>query len=333
MKILLVNVDSKFNIAIRKLYKYYLTKDGFDVDMIDLKLTAFPSKTFKEVDASGYDKVYCSNLFEINQHRFKIINCVDVVIGGIGSINPGLMLDPEVEKLQPYYFDDEDTSHGFITRGCIRNCWFCKVPKFEGKLKKYNDLDDIIQHHKVKFYDNNIFAYEKCEEVFEELIKRNVRVDFNQGLDFRLATERKMELLSRLNYMGEYIFAFDDIKYEKMLNAKLTMMKKYIEKDWKMKFYVYYNAEFMSLEDMIYRVEWCRKNRVLPYIMRDKNCWDSEDDHFIKDYAAYCNQPSFFKNISFEDFMYKRSNNEYRIIESLVKYKKHSKKAYEKFNE
>lgn len=320
MKVLLVNVDSKFNIAIRKLYKHYLNKEGCGVEMIDLNMTAFPSKVFKTVDATRYDKVYVSNLFEINQTRFEITGCLNVVIGGIGSVNPSLMLEPEIEALQPYYFEDEDTSHGFITRGCIRNCWFCKVPKFEGKLQKYNELSDIIQHKKVKFYDNNIFAYKECESVFEELIEMNIRVDFNQGLDFRLATERKMELLSQLNYMGEYIFAFDDISYEELLNKKLPMMKKYITKDWKMKFYVYHNTEFMTLHDLIYRVEWCRENKVLPYVMRDKNCWGSEFDHFIKDYSAYCNQPSMFKKLTFEQFLDKRHTNQDRIEKSTQIY-------------
>jgi len=323
-KILLVNIDSKFNIAIRKLYKHYLSKESHHVEMINVGMSAFPSKRFETIDGSGYDKIYCSNLFEINQNRFEVINCVDIIIGGIGSINPSLNLDEEIEKLQPYYFDDEDTSHGFITRGCIRNCWFCKVPKFEGKLKKYNELDDIIQHDKVKFYDNNIFAYDKCEEVFEDLIKRNIKVDFNQGLDFRLATDKKMELLSKLRYMGDYIFAFDDIKYEKLLDEKMLIMKKYLRKDWQMRFYIYYNPDFMTLYDMIYRVEWCRTNKVLPYIMRDKACWGSEDDHFIKDYSAYCNQPSFFKKMKFNDFLLKRHTNEDRIRKSKSLYNKFS---------
>ena len=94
-------------------------------------------------------------------------------------------------------------------------------------------------------------------------------------------------------------------------------MKKYIIKDWKMKFYVYHNAEHMTLFDLIYRVEWCRANKVLPYVMRDANCWGSKFDHFIKDYAAYCNQPSFFKKITFEEFMHKRCSNLERIQKSI----------------
>jgi len=54
--------------------------------------------------------------------------------------------------------------------------------------------------------------------------------------------------------------------------------------------------------------------------MRDINCWDSENKNFFTDYAAYCNQPSFFKKIDFKTFLYKRHTNTDRIIESLKIY-------------
>lgn len=231
MKILLVNVDAKFNIAIRKLYNFY-THTEHSVEIINLNLTGYPSNVSEVIDAAEYNKVYCSNLFEINQNRFKIINCIDVIYGGIGSINPKLKLDKKVEKLQPYYFDHEDTSHGSLSRGCNRGCWFCKVTPNEGKLHRVDTLNNIIQHKKVIFYDNNIFALEECVDIFKELIKRNIKVNFNQGLDFRLVTNEKMKYIVELKYMGEYIFAFDDVKYEKAINKKLPLLKKYIPKDW-----------------------------------------------------------------------------------------------------
>lgn len=60
MKILLVNVDSKFNLAIRRMYNYF--KDNNEVVMKDLKLNGYPSKKQITVDATGLDKVYSSNI-------------------------------------------------------------------------------------------------------------------------------------------------------------------------------------------------------------------------------------------------------------------------------
>ena len=164
MKILLVNVDSKFNIAIRRMYNYFI-KDN-EVTMIDLGFDGYPSKKYKVIDGNGYDRVYVSNIFDINKDKYEVIGCEDVIIGGIGSNNPSAHLPSEIEATEPYYYPNEDTSHGFITRGCIRNCWFCKVPKFEGQLREYNNIESIVKHNKVKFYDNNILAYDKHMEVF-----------------------------------------------------------------------------------------------------------------------------------------------------------------------
>ena len=306
MKILLVNVDSRWNMAIRKMYNYY--RQEHDVEMIDLNFSGYPHKKTKVIDGAEYDKVFVSNIFDINKDCVKVINCEDVQFGGIGSNNPKLRLPCEIEQTEPYYFPDEDTSYGFITRGCIRKCWFCKVPKYEGDLKEYNTIENIVKHKKVKFLDNNILAYEKHMEVFQWCLNHpEIKVEFNQGLDFRLVNDENLDALSKLNYMGEYIFAFDEPKYQPLLEQKLVLMKKYISKPWKLKFYIYYHPD-MSVKELIERVEWCRKNECLPYVMRDITCWDVEEQkkNFLIDYAAYCNQPSMFKKLTFEEFLHKR---------------------------
>lgn len=304
MKILLVNVDSRWNMAIRKMYNYF--KQDHEVDMLDLGFSGYPHKRTKTIDGAKYDKVFVSNIFDINKDRVTVINCDDVQFGGIGSNNPHLKLPCEIEMTEPYYFADEDTSYGFITRGCIRNCWFCKVPKYEGKLKEYNTIEHIVRHKKVKFLDNNILAYPNHMKVFQWCLDHpDIKVEFNQGLDFRLVNDENLEALSRLNYMGEYIFAFDEPKYQSLLEKKLVLIKKYIPKPWKLKFYIYYHPS-MDLKQLFDRVEWCRRNECLPYVMRDIACWDCDMKEFLIDYGAYCNQPGFFKNISFEEFLEKR---------------------------
>lgn len=303
------------------MFSYY-TKEGHDVEMVDLGFSGYPHKKSKVVDGTEYDKVFVSNIFDINADRVEIINCSDVTFGGIGSKNPNLQLPCEIEATEPFYFPDEDTSYGFITRGCIRNCWFCKVPKYEGKLKEYNTIESIVKHKKVKFLDNNILAYEKHMEVFQWCLDHpKIKVDFNQGLDFRLVNDQNLDALSKLNYMGEYIFAFDEPRYQPLLEQKLILMKKYISKPWKLKFYIYYHPD-MEISQLIDRVEWCRKNECLPYVMRDIACWDCENKNFLIDYAAYCNQPSMFKKLTFEEFLHKRHKSD-RIQSSLKIFNMH----------
>jgi hypothetical protein len=78
----------------------------------------------------------------------------------------------------------------------------------------------------------------------------------------------------------------------------------------------------MELSQLFERVEWCRKNECLPYVMRDAACWDSELKNFLIDYAAYCNQAAMFKKLSFEQFMQKRTKNLARRKRSLEIYEK-----------
>lgn len=324
MNVLLVNIDSEFNIAIRKLYKHYNIPGNY-VEMINIGMDGYPSNRYEYISGLGFDKVFVSNIFDVNMNKYEVVGCEDVTIGGIGSINPSMKLPPEIDELEPFYFDYEDTSYESVTRGCIRNCYFCKVPKYEGKLVFKNTVEKVVgKHRKAKFLDNNILAYEKHMDVFEYLIGHDIRCDFNQGLDFRLANHENTEMLSRLNYNGDYIFAFDDPKYQPLLEKKLEILKTYISQDWKLKFYIYHNKN-MPVEQLISRVEWCRSNKCKPYVMRDINCWEDNNNPFFIDYAAYCNQPEMFKKMSFEEFMEgtRHPNNPQRVDKVLKIYNKH----------
>ena len=335
MRILLLNVDSRWNMAIRKMYAYF-TAEGHDVEMRDLGLSGYPHKRHISIDAEGFDRVYVSNIFEQNAHRVTINNCLDVVYGGIGSRDPNRQLPPEIEATTPYYAPDERITYGFITRGCIRNCWFCKVPKHEGQLRAYNPVEAIVRGvpgEIVKFLDNNILAYPGHMDALNWLIEHGTRCEFNQGLDFRLVNNKNLEALARLNYAGDYVFAFDDPKYQPLLDKKIRLIKKHIPRPWRVKFYIYYHPD-MDLRQLLDRVEWCRRHECLPYVMRDSACWDCENRDFLIDFAAYCNQPSFFKNVGFDEFLRKRregrSISEKRYILNLHKYLKFRELAEER---
>ncbi|MGN1027802.1 MAG: hypothetical protein ACI4P4_15515 [Faecousia sp.] len=318
MRVLLLNVDSRWNMAIRRLYAWHF-KIGDEVEMRDLGLSGYPHNRTASVDASGFDLTYVSNIFEQNAYKVTVENCDQVIFGGIGSRDPDRRLPACVEATPPYYAPGEKISYGFITRGCIRNCWFCKVPKHEGALKKYNPVESIVRGvpgEIVKFLDNNILAYPGHMDVLRWLIERGTRCEFNQGLDFRLVNDENLDALARLNYEGEYIFAFDDPKYQPLLDQKIVQIKRYIQKPWRLKFYIYYHPD-MDLRQLYERVEWCRSHECLPYVMRDQACWECEYKNFLIDYASYCNQPGFFKNWTFPEYMKKRTKNTTRQRSSI----------------
>src|SRR3990167_4197549 len=118
----LIQIDGTLpNLALMKLSAWH-KKQG---DKVILMKDKEPSNRLIE-----FDKVYISCIFEENKEialrvakQFK-----NAEIGGIG-VNAD-RLPEEIEHLMPDYDTfDCDYSLGFTTRGCIRNCYFCKVPK------------------------------------------------------------------------------------------------------------------------------------------------------------------------------------------------------------
>ena len=324
LKVLLIDADSTIpNIPLMKISTFH-KMNGDCIELVKLNIPYYPNRRKREYNVNfikqfvpgGYDKVYCSVVFDGNK------DCVKgegIIYGGTG-VDLTTTLSDEIENLPCDYslYPENTTSYGFITRGCIRNCSFCKVPTKEGMIRKVANIDDIVVHKRVKFLDNNILSYDHHKSILTELVDKKIQCQFNQGLDIRLVDRENSMLLSKLNYIGEYIFAFDDIKYKQLISDQLTLLD--WRKDWQFKFFVYVNPK-MSLANIVKRIEWLKFNKCLPYIMRDITCWESTNSDFYVDIAAYCNQVHIFKKLDFKSFLTKRHTNK-RIEKSLSSYNK-----------
>jgi hypothetical protein len=315
MNILLIDADSTIpNLAIMKLSTFYKNINA-NVTVKRLNIPYYPNKKKHHITVatSNYDKCFCSVIFP---GSLQYIHGDNIEFGGTGySLTKNL--PTEIEACEPDYtiYPENNISYGFLSRGCIRNCSFCFVPKKEGALKRVNSVDDIVKHPITKFLDNNFLALPDANIIMQELIQKNIKHQFNQGLDIRLVDKEKSQLLSNLNYHGEYIFAFDNIKYQDIIDTKLAIMD--WRKDWQFKFFVYVHPD-MPISDTTKRIKYLYKNKCLPYIMRDLSCWESINKNFYTDIAAWCNQPGFFKNMIFSEFMNKRTKNKERIKNSVT---------------
>lgn len=311
MNVLLVDADSIIpNIALMKLSTWH-KRNGDCVELVKANLPYFPNREKKPFIVKTSDKTYCSIVFEGNK---PFIVGHNIIFGGTG-VDLTTTLPDEVEKCDLDYsiYPYNDTSYGFITRGCIRNCSFCKVPKKEGYIHKVADVDDIVRHKKVKFLDNNFLAFPQHKEILAELISKKIKCQFNQGLDIRLIDNENSTLLSKLNYHGEYIFAFDNLKYRTVIEEKMLFLS--WRKPFQLKFFVYIHPD-MELNETVRRIVWLKENQCLPYIMRDLSCWQNEYSDFFVDLAAYCNQVHIFKKMEFSQFIERRHTNTERIVSS-----------------
>lgn len=316
-KILLIDADSKIpNLALMKLSMFHKTQ-GDSVNLVRANLPYYPNKKreYYHVDTAGYDKVYCSTIFDVNK---------DYVVGdGIEFGGTGVSLEKrlpeEVESIQPDYsiYPESNRSYGFITRGCIRNCYFCKVPKKEGGIVQVANPKDIVKHSTVDFLDNNILAHPEHKRILDEIIGLDVRARFSQGLDIRLLDEENSALIGRMRRWGGLVFAFDDINLLSVIEKKSRILPKTTA--FKITFYAYVHPN-MELSNIIKRVKWLREHEFLPYVMRDITCWDSEYNKFYIDLAGWCNQPHLFSRMDFDEYLVRKHPNDKERNKKHIEY-------------
>jgi hypothetical protein len=116
-----------------------------------------------------------------------------------------------------YRYAVHDAYFGYASRGCIRKCSFCGVPKLEGDQREVQPLSDMVEKVRELYgekkdmvlMDNNVVASSRFKEIVAEIrdlgfergaqLKRGRtpvqrRVDFNQGVDARILCKDEMFL-------------------------------------------------------------------------------------------------------------------------------------------
>lgn len=176
----------------------------------------------------------------------------------IDKLPPDYEIIKQVEKTD-FSYENTNAYLGYTTRGCVWQCPFCAVKRFEPNYVEYIDIKKSIQEVTDKFgerqnlllMDNNVLASSKFDQIIDDIkvagfvkgatfgkTKRKRIVDFNQGLDARLLTEEKMKRLSEIPLEPMRI-AFDDIKYKKIYIEAVRLAHKYGQKN--MSNYILYN--------------------------------------------------------------------------------------------
>ncbi len=133
---------------------------------------------------------------------------------------------------------------------------------------------------------------------------------FKQGLDERLLTDEKCEMLFSANYDGDYTFAFDNVSDYDLIHAKLQLIHRYATNITRVKFYIltgFESTDANDIENAFKRIELIMRYGCLPYVMRyqDKNESPWKQSKYRGMYiclARWANQPSIFKKMSFRQF-------------------------------
>ena len=137
----------------------------------------------------------------------------DITSTPIEQLIPDYSILEQIE----YEYPVRDAYFVYASRGCIRKCSFCGVPKLEGDFWDTDSITNIVKGIEKKygakkdliFMDNNVVASPRFKEIMAEirdlgfgknakLTRKNRslirRVDFNQGVDARILCKSKMYL-------------------------------------------------------------------------------------------------------------------------------------------
>lgn len=291
MKIGLIDVDGHNfpNLALMKLSAYHKANG----DTVDWYEPLF----------GHYDKVYMSKVFTFTPDYEYFIDADEVIKGGTGYKLYDKVLPEEVDRTFPDYtiYPQYDFAIGFLTRGCIRKCPWCVVPKKEGALKPYCDWKSIkrADSDKIVFMDNNVLASEYGIEQMKSMVGQDVKIDFNQGLDARLITDEIAELLSQLKWIRFIRLACDTSQMIPILEQAVQRLEKYGVKPYR----VFVYTLIQDIDEAYQRIKALDKLGVEPFAQpyRDFETNYVNPDH--KRLARWCNHKAIHKTIKFEEYV------------------------------
>lgn len=277
-KIAIYNLEPKLvNIALEKIKMFYKKRkykvEDFDINKFD-----------------EYSKVFCSSIFTFTN---KPEICKNIICGGTG-FDIFRKLPEEIENMKP------KLNFGFTTRGCIRDCYFCFVPKKEGKIRSVGDIYDFWDRKSkfIKLLDNNILALPNhFRKIAYQIIVEGLKVDFNQGLDIRLLTEEKLFLLKKMKH-DFYRFSWDIEIID--MEKKLKLVR---ERLGRSVIFIYCCGDYDVEFDRVMKVRNIGHD---VFIMRDIKI--KKEKKYVR-LARWTNSFNHFRAMSFKDFLKKEYNN------------------------
>lgn len=324
----------------------YYKEQNEDVKLI----TEYNEEKFKD-----YDMIFLSKVFTDTEVPEWVLKLDNISYGGTGFFfDKAPNLPDEIEHHMPDYdlytdwvnnaiqsiIDDKkakgkpykessirtqfkeytDYSIGFITRGCFRKCPFCVNQKYN-KVEPHSPLSEFYNNDRKKIclLDDNFFGCLEWKRLMQELIDTGKPFKFKQGLDERILTPEKCNMLFKANYDGDITFAFDNIADMNVIKNKIELIRKYT--DQQCVFYVLcafdrqsmYDEEFWisDMVDTLERIRVLQHYKMLPYIMRFEKYNDAPEPYkgMYITLARWCNQFSFMKKNTFRQYVMEVKSN------------------------
>lgn len=193
----------------------------------------------------------------------------------------------------------------FTSRGCIRKCPFCAVPRLEPQFVELSHWEP-----RPIICDNNLLACSKkhFDKVVDSL-KPFTAVDFNQGLDARLLNSHHIQRLTELD-LKVIRLAWDHIKEERVVRDAIMALTAAGIPKHKIHVYVLIGYDD-NPDDALYRLQtlksigvWPNPQRYNPLdtLVRDSYVAANWTDRQLKRYMRYWARQAYLEHIPFEDY-------------------------------
>ncbi|MGD9156900.1 MAG: hypothetical protein PVG39_00710 [Desulfobacteraceae bacterium] len=283
MKIALIDEDNtKFpNLALMKISAYHKSI-GDHVEFFN---------TNKE-----YDKIYSSKIFTWTTPTSTSFPSIK---GGTGfSLQRKLPI--RIELMCPdYQLYDTKHSYGFLTRGCIRKCKWCFVPKKEGMIRKHQDIEDFLRHKSAILMDNNVLASSFGIGQINKIADLGIKVDFNQGLDSRLIDNKIAKLLSKVKWLSPVRLACDSYSQVESIEKAVRLLRWHNVTPRKYFCYVLLTDD---IEDCIERIRFLKGLNIDPFVQPYRGTENENPTKLQKQFARWVNHKAIFNTVPWKDY-------------------------------
>lgn len=154
-----------------------------------------------------------------------------------------------LDQIKPHYqYPVHDAYFAYASRGCVRKCHFCGVPKLEGAQRDAQSLTALVKtiderygpRRDLMLMDNNVAASANYKNIIAEIrdlgfvrgaklsrsgkVPVQRRVDFNQGVDARILSKDIMYLEQMATICLKPLrIAFDHIGVRKPYETSIRM--------------------------------------------------------------------------------------------------------------
>lgn len=302
--ILLVDIDSVIpNLALKKCEIYH---KGVG-DYVEY------SNMFEE----WADTIYVSSVFEWSKEKTKYWSTNKrAIIGGTGW-DYKVKLNEEIDRIVP------KINVGFTTRGCVRKCEFCFVPKMEGLIRPVADVLQIWdgKSKEIMLLDNNILALPAhFRKICDQIRTNKLKVDFNQGMDLRIlyVNQTLVRELQTIRH-PEFKFAWD-LDDDSMVR-KLEWLHDNLGR---CTIYVYTDGKCITYEKCFWKLNELKRMGHNGHLMLNI-CL--REDPVYKKLRSWVNAHAVFQAMSYEDYC--ASNGKINSSMSTITRKSHKKEEVE----